>query len=105
MFVFAILVVEIFRRPTIWLRRANFDTWSDENTSRNLRPARGSPFVVRRDHRGLVVAGQAGDAGACGDRSRGETGLRIVRAVPERADAVEFDDRHQRGPDRGGSGR
>ena len=45
----------------------------------------------------------AGAAGSCADRSRQEAGLRVLRAVPERADAVEFRHRHQPGADCGRS--
>src|SRR5215510_16430292 len=53
---------------------------------------------------GLVVVGYAGYLGARADRSRGETGMRFLLAVPGRPDAAQSELDCQSGADRRGSG-
>ena len=52
----------------------------------------------------VVVAGDADHAGARADRSQGEAALRLLRAVPRRADAARSDDAYFGRADRAGSG-
>ena len=67
------------------------------------RAAGAFPCFHEPDCCGLVLAGEPGAAGSCADQSGEEARLRLLRAVPERADAVEFRHRHQPGADRGRS--
>ena len=67
------------------------------------RAAGAFPFFHEHDCCGLVLVGGPGATGSCPDRSRKEAGLRVLRAVPQRADAVEFRHRHPPGADCGRS--
>src|ERR1700738_4477395 len=48
----------------------------------------------------VVVAGLAGHPGACADRSRGQAGMRLLRAFPRRPDAAQSAADRQSGADR-----